>query len=175
VGGSIRGDPTQMALRLRQVAVVSIVKGCAWSLLLVGLIAVACETQSPPQVTTSAFSWLHGSQPVDPHVVQTGPGAQHCGDEASTFLIIGWPLGHAEPNLSNARWYVRNPSAFVKGLLLGEFAVDVTPPQDARYSGYHNATFQLWLGPSDQDAAAYMKAASGFERWPRAKQPLLCI
>jgi hypothetical protein len=150
-------------------------KGGAWSVLLVALIAVACETQSPPQSRVSPPSWLHGSESVNPQVVQTFPPPQHCGDMASMFLVIGWPLGHAEPNLSNARWYVRDPAPFMKGLLLGEFAVDVTPPQDARYSDYHNATYQLWLSPSDEDSAVYMKTATSFERWPRAKQALFCL
>lgn len=150
-------------------------KARPWSLVLVALVAVACQTQSPPpHETPSASSWLHGSEPADPHVVQTFTGGQHCADQASTYLVIGWPLGHPEPNMFSARWYVRNPTDFVKQLLLGEFAVGVTPPQDARFSGYHNATFQLWLGPSDQDVEVYMKTMSGFERWPRAKQALLC-
>jgi len=164
----------QAELQIRQVAVVSNKKGRAWSLLLVAMIAVACQTQSQPRSVASPSAWLHNSQSVDPLVVQTLPEPEHCGG-ASTFLLLGWPLGRLEPDLSNARWYVRNPEEFMKGLLLGEFATDVTPPQDTEYTGYHNATFQLWLGPSDQDVAAYMKTSSGFERWPRAKQPLFCL
>ncbi len=149
-------------------------KGGARSLLLVALIAAGCETQSQPHSGASPTSWLHDSKPVDTQVVQTLPEPERCGG-ASTFLLIGWPLGHAEPNLDNARWYVRNPEVFMKGLLLGEFAVGVTPPQDAQYTGYHNATFQLWLARSDQDAEVYMNTANGFERWPRAKQALYCL
>ncbi len=62
----------------------------------------------------------------------------------------------------------------MEGLLLAEFAVDVTPPQDAQYTGYHNTTFQLWLAPSDEDLEVYMKMAGSFERWPKAKQALYC-
>jgi len=153
---------------------VSHLKGYAWSLLLVALIAVACDAQSPRQSVASPAPWLNGSKPVESKVIQTFPEPEHCGG-ASTFLVIGWPLGHAEPNLDNARWYVRNPEVFMKGLLLGEFAVGVTPPQDAQYTGYHNATFQLWLARSDQDAEVYMNTANGFERWPRAKQALFCL
>ena len=161
-------------LESRQVAAVAKMKAHAWSLLLVTLIAVTCETQSQPRSVATPPTWLHDSQSVDPHVVQTFPEPEHCGG-ASTFLVVGWPLGHPEPNLDNARWYVHNPEEFMKRLLLGEFATGVTPPQEAEYTGYHNATFQLWLAPSDQDVEVYMKTSRGFERWPRAKQALLCV
>ena len=148
-------------------------KSGAWSLLLVALIAASCDTQSQPQSGASPRSWLHRSNPVDTQVLQTLPEPDHCGG-ASTFLVIGWPLGHAEPNLNNSRWYVRNPEVHMEGLLLREFAVDVTPPQDAQDTGYYNARFQLWLAPSDQDVVAHVKTAGGFERWPRAMQAMFC-
>ena len=88
---------------------------------------------------------------------------------------MGWPLGVAAPNIESARWYVRNPTAFIRDhYLSSEFTVGVTPPADARFSDYRNESFDLWLAPSDQDAAVYMKASQQFERWPRLTQPLLC-
>jgi hypothetical protein len=93
----------------------------------------------------------------------------------STFLVIGWPLGHAELNMSAARWYVRNLPEFLKPMLLTDFGSEVTPVKDARYTGYHNSTFELWLAPSDQDTTVYIKTEGHFERWPRAKQALMCI
>lgn len=93
----------------------------------------------------------------------------------STFLVIGWPLGYAEPNVEAARWYVRNPPEFLKPELLADYGSRVTPPKDAFYTGYHNSAFELWFASSDQDTAAYIKADGHFERWPRAKQALMCM
>jgi hypothetical protein len=93
----------------------------------------------------------------------------------TTLLVVGWPLGHAEPNMSAARWYARNPTPFVQQYLLTEFAASVTPPSDARYTNYHNSTFELWLASSDQDTAAYIKTEGHFERWPRATEALECL
>jgi|SRR5579859_4200344 len=144
------------------------------TILLVALIAVGCETQSPPQSTASPSPWFRGSQAVDADVVETLPAPQHC-EGASAFLVLGWPLGRAEPSIDRARWYVRDPADFLKSYLMAEFAINVTPPPDARYTTYHNATFELWLAPSDQDLVVYMKTGGGFERWPRSKQALLCV
>lgn len=93
----------------------------------------------------------------------------------TTLLVVGWPLGHAEPNMSAARWYVRNPTAIVQQELMTEFDARVMPPTDARYTSYHNSTFELWLASSDQDTAAYIKTEGHFERWPRARQALECM
>lgn len=92
----------------------------------------------------------------------------------STFLVVGWPLGHAEPNMSIARWYVRKPTEFLRAGLLTDFAARVTPPKDAQYTGYHNSAFELWFASSDEDTAAYIKTEGHFERWPRSKQSLMC-
>jgi hypothetical protein len=140
-----------------------------WAALVGGLGLMAAACQSDPA------AWQAGSQPVDKSVIATFAGPKHCGMQDSTLLVVGWPLGHPEPNVSAARWYVRNPAAFEQQELLAEFGASVTPPKDARNTGYHNSTFELWLAPSDQDAAAYIKTAGHFELWPRARHSLDCM
>ena len=140
-----------------------------WAALLgvLGLLAGACQGDTS--------GWMAGSQPVDKSIVTTFAGAQHCEMQDATFLVMGWPLGHVELNVSAARWYVRNPPAFVQEELLTDFSASVTPPNDALYTRYHNPTFELWFASSDQDTAAYLKTQGRFERWPRAKQALMCM
>jgi hypothetical protein len=58
--------------------------------------------------------------------------------------------------------------------LLTDFSSNVTPPKDARYTNYHNSTFELWLAPSDQNVAAHIKTGGHFERWPRGKHGFIC-
>src|SRR5258708_3904926 len=119
-------------------------------------------------------TWQVGSEAVDSHVVSTLPSAEHYQLQDSIFRVWGWPLGTAERNIDTARWYVRNPTAMITPDLLATFASNVTPPKDARYTNYHNSTFELWLAPSDQDVSAYIKTEGRFERWPRAAHGFIC-
>jgi len=118
--------------------------------------------------------------PVDEHVIKSYVVASndgHCGDSLNgTYLVMGWPLGQRTHDVSDERWYVGNPSDQVqKHFLLADFAADVTPPKDARYTSFHNSTFELWLAPSDQEVVAYIKTGGHFERWPRAKFVVGCM
>ena len=117
--------------------------------------------------------WTKDSQPVGSDVILTFPGPAHCFSTSTIFLVLGWPLG-TSTSISSGRWYVRNPDDWLGPQLLSTFAVAVRPPPDAKSTGYHNQTFELWFAPSDQDIAAYVKVGTDFERWPRAKQALLC-
>jgi hypothetical protein len=162
------------------------VKGLGLAFLVSALISVACETSPPPTVHASPSAsispggWLQGSKPVDERVIQTFlvAGSDHCPSlNNATYLVMGWPLGQRSTNSSDERWYVRNPSPAVKydlNALLAEYSPDVSPPADARYTNYHNSTFELWLAASDQDVAVYIATAGHIERWPRSKFALGC-
>lgn len=157
------------------------------AVLLFALIALGCETSPTPVAVASATAskspggWLQGSKPVEGRVIETFlvAGYDHCPSlNNATYLVMGWPLGQRSTNLSDERWYIRNPSHAVKyelNALLSDFAPDVTPAADARYTNYHNSTFELWFATSDQDVAAYIKTAGHFERWPRSKFSLRCM
>jgi hypothetical protein len=135
---------------------------------ILAMMAITCQSGSQS-------GWQVGSKPVGENVVSTFAGAQHCQMQNSTFLVMGWPLGREERNPDAARWFVRNPPPLIKEELLNDFGANVTPPKDARYTNYHNSTFELWFAPSDQDLGAYVKTGGHFERWPRVKQSLMCL
>lgn len=142
----------------------------AWVLVVAAFVA-SCASSTP-----DLQGWRHGTTPVSTDVIQTLAGAEHCDEQSSTFLVMGWPLGFAEPSISNARWYVRNPTAFIRqNYLTTDFYAGVTPPADASFTDYHDESFELWLAPSDEDATVYVKTRGRFERWPRSTQPLLCV
>src|SRR5450759_527518 len=70
--------------------------------------------------------WVKDSQPLTSQVIQTLPGAQHCGDQNSVYLILGWPLGHSAATVLVARWYVQNPDAFLGPELMSKVATGIT-------------------------------------------------
>ena len=141
------------------------------------LALVACQEASvAPEASVDPAGWLHGNQPVSSHVIDSAPGAAHCGDQESIFLILGWPLGTAWSDPTKSRWYVRNPSSFlIDHYVADTFSADATAPPDARFTGYRNPVMELWLAPSDQDSVAYLHIAGRFERWPRSSQALECV
>jgi hypothetical protein len=155
--------------------------------LIAAVIAVACQNASRPPAASSSPTahvssggWLKGSIPLDERVIQTiaGTDSPHCGRRADVFLVMGWPLGQrVTAGSPEERWYVRNPTNELKllNVLLADYVSVVTPPADASYTNYHNSIFELWVAPSDQDTAAYIKTGGHFERWPRSKYPLWCV
>lgn len=146
-----------------------------FGLLMVGFVVAACQqTTALPPEATHRTGWVNGSTPVSSDVIQTFVGPQHCDEQNSVLLVLGWPLGTAQ-NMVDARWYIRNPPEFVLQLTTTSFSADVMPPPDARFTGYRNNDLELWLAPSDQDQAAYLKTGDRFERWPLSRQALMCM
>jgi hypothetical protein len=145
---------------------------------LLALSLVSCTSGNPTAKLGGGLVnpdvWVKNSHPVSSEVIQDFFGAEHCGAQNSNFLLLGWPLGHPAASVQVARWYVRNPQAFLGPELMSTFATGITLPRDARPTGYQNSTFELWLAASGQDVAAYVKFGGNFERWPRARQALLC-
>ena len=138
---------------------------------------VSCTNGTSHTVGGSPFVnpevWVKDSNSVGRDVIQTFPGPTHCFSASTTFLVLGWPLGQST-SIWSARWYVRHPDDWLGPQLLSTFAVAVAPPTDATYTGYHSQTFELWFAQSDEDMAAYVRVGAEFERWPRAKQALMC-
>jgi hypothetical protein len=144
-----------------------------------GLLAVSlasCTSENPSAVgPVNTKVWVKDSHPVSSRVIETFPGPPHCFSQGTVLLTLGWPLGTPAASLEAARWYVRNPDGWPgPDQLMSTFDPSITPPLDARSTGYQNGTFELWLAPSDEDVAAYVKVSGQFERWPRAKQALMC-
>jgi hypothetical protein len=102
--------------------------------------------------------------------VQSLQGAEHCSWTDITFLLVG--------REETADWYVRATGAgdddFAR-LLRTTFAAEATLPEGATDTGLRRDGRQLWIGPDKE--AAYLVSlddARDVERWPAARQPILC-
>ena len=94
-------------------------------------------------------------------------GAEHCGWEDITFLVVG-------PE-KTADWYVSDSPADFSGLLRTTFTNQAALPEAASDTGLRRDGRQLWIGPDEE--AAYLVSlddAQNVERWPAAKQPIRC-
>lgn len=103
-------------------------------------------------------------------------GADHCGWENVTFLDVAWPPGSVTTSFAEARQFVWDPEGALatNQSLLGTLQEDVDPPADAAATGLHTDDVELWIAPSDEDAA-YLRHADGtFDRWPRAEPTIQC-
>ena len=58
-------------------------------------------------------------------------------------------------------------------VLRDALAVHVALPADASDTGYRHQELELWLSPSEPDAA-YLRAGDDVERWPRADPVIAC-
>ena len=100
--------------------------------------------------------------------VRSFQGAEHCSWTDITFLLIG-------PDERRADWYVRDASGELSELLRGSFAADATLPDGATFTGWTRGGRRLWLGPGKEAAFLVDGDDPGaVERWPAAKEPILC-
>jgi hypothetical protein len=100
--------------------------------------------------------------------VRSYQGPEHCSWEDVTFLLIG-------PGDRRADWYVRDASGELDEHLRGEFAADATLPDGATFTGWSRGGRRLWLGPGKEAAFLVdVDDPGAVERWPAAKQPILC-
>ena len=100
--------------------------------------------------------------------VRSFQGAEHCSWTDVTFLVIG-------PDVRRADWYVRDATGALRDHLRGEFDRDARLPKGATFTGWSRGGRRLWLGPDDE--AAYLVDVDDpqvIERWPAAKEPILC-
>ena len=100
--------------------------------------------------------------------VHSYQGPEHCSWTGITFLLIG-------PDYDRADWYVRDATGEFPELLRGTFDGDTTLPEDATSTGWRRDGRQLWL--AHDQAAAYLVDVDDpddVERWPAAREPILC-
>ncbi len=111
-------------------------------------------------------------------VLQVVDGADDCGLDSGTFLIMSWPPGTVSRGETfddfrrgRAREYIRDPEGVIRKLGLWKFASTFDPdaklPPDASPTGFHKGPWQLWISPSN-DRAVYLVTDDKVERWPRA-------
>lgn len=105
-------------------------------------------------------------------VLAERPGPEHCGWERARVLISGIPLGVLYTGTTDSIEFVRDPEGvfdvpeFVDG-----FAILDELPADAIDTNYRQGERELWLSPSDPQAA-YLKSPVSVERWPQAQVPV---
>jgi hypothetical protein len=135
-----------------------------------GVVAWAdCDPAELPAEVTDAVNvgiWEDASgQRVSVKRIHSFQGAEHCDWTGITFLLIG-------PDERTADWYVRDTSGELADFLHGEFGDDATLPSDATATGWRRDGRELWLAHDKR--AAYLVGPEGTERWPAAKEPIMC-
>ncbi len=87
-------------------------------------------------------------------------------------MHLGWPLGTVSQSSTEIRQFIRDPDGVIS-YGTGDTLAIAVDPDDARDTGYRNGELELWLSPSDPDAA-YLRAGDNVERWPRADPVVAC-
>lgn len=130
------------------------------------------EYFSPP-VRYPGPTWTRGGRPVDGQELNSIAGPDHCDWQSAVIMHLGWPLGTVSRSSTEIRQFIRDPDGVIKYGTRHTLAIAVDLPNDARDTGYRNGELELWLSPSDPDAA-YLRAGDNVERWPRADPVVAC-
>lgn len=99
--------------------------------------------------------------------IESSPGPEHCGWQDITFLTLDTGSG--------ARQYLRDTTGELNRFLATTFDPSSSLPEGATDTGFEREGRRLWLDP-DGSAAYLVEQANPerVERWPAAKEPLLC-
>lgn len=127
---------------------------------------------SPPQPHPGP-AWTRQGRPTKPGEINSVAGPRHCDWHSAVILHLGWPPGTAAQTSASVRQYIRDPRGVIDFAVRDKLATGVDLPRDARDTGYRSGDLQLWLAPSDPDAA-YLRAGDDVERWPRAQPVVAC-
>jgi len=130
------------------------------------------EYFSPPQRYPGP-TWTKGGRPVDGRELNSIAGPDHCDWQSAVIMHLGWPLGTLSRSSAEIRQFIRDPDGVIGYGIRDKLAIVVDLPDDARDTGYRNGELELWLAPSDPDAA-YLRAGDDVERWPRADPVVAC-
>jgi hypothetical protein len=101
--------------------------------------------------------------------VELGPG--HCGWQHVAFLTMAWPLdrpieGPFMMSDPRTRVYVwQTGSAYPRTSLAGTPGTLELTPADARYTGLHRGSWQLWVSPSRLGNGVFLASGDAVERW----------
>jgi hypothetical protein len=106
--------------------------------------------------------------------MNTIAAAGHCGWQAATLLHLPRSLGANAASFADVRQFIRDPKLVTpQSHLHGTLDLHATLPADATATGYRYQALEIYISPSDQDAA-YVVGPAAAERWPRAKPPTIC-
>ena len=127
---------------------------------------------SPPKAYPGLV-WTKDGRTVDGRELNSFAGPEHCDWQSAVMMYLGWPLGTVSVTAAQARQFVRDPSGVINPELRDKLVLHASLPADARSTGYRHGDLELWLSPSNEDAA-YLRAGDDVERWPRAGEGVAC-
>lgn len=128
---------------------------------------------SPPQPYPGP-TWTKDGRPVDGRELNSIAGPDHCGWQSAVLMHLGWPLGTVSQTSAEIHQFIRDPDGVIVRGPRDKLALHIGMPPDARATGYRNGELELWLSPSDPDAA-YLRVNDDVERWPRADPVVACM
>ena len=111
--------------------------------------------------------------------VSIARGPSHCGWDSVLLLGLRWPLGHvpqAPHRNDNILPYIKDPRGAYADARKYPAAFDGSAqlPADARATGYHRGTWELWVSPSRIHEGVWLKSGSTIEEWPYDASPIGC-
>ena len=118
-------------------------------------------------------TWTKDGRPVDALELNSVAGPEHCGWQSAVMMHLGWPLGTVSRTVADIHQFIRDPDGVIDKGFRDRLRLHAALPADARDTGYRNRDLELWLSPSDPDAA-YLRTSSDVERWPRADPVVAC-
>jgi len=127
---------------------------------------------TPPQPYPGP-TWTKNGHPVNGRELNSIAGPDHCGWQSAVMMHLGWPLGTISQTSAEIRQFIRDPNGVIDHGLRDKLAIAIDLPPDAEDTGYRNGELELWLRPSDPDAA-YLRVGDDVERWPRADPVIAC-
>lgn len=131
--------------------------------------------QGPPRARADRDIWTTPDGCiVRSDVVLSFDGAAHCGWQSASFVVLGRPPGSVFADHTTAAWYVRDPNGVLSELTgIARFEASATLPSDARDTGLRRGETEVWIEPGSE-SALFIRNGARVERWPRAKQSVLC-
>jgi hypothetical protein len=89
-----------------------------------------------------------------------------CSWETALFLEVGWPLGTVAATSETTRLFVRDPEGIFADVESERFDAQAELPTDAKHTGFHRGTWELWTSASIADRAVFLVNGSTVEKWP---------
>ena len=119
------------------------------------------------------YAWYRDGRQVSSFELNTNAGPDHCGWQSATFMTVGWPIPRVSETIAEARQFIRDPYGAVNSSLRDRLVLNAVMPADARRTGYHHGSLELYVSATNDDAV-FVVSPRGTERWPRSDPPIAC-
>lgn len=127
---------------------------------------------SPPRAYPGP-TWTKDGRSVGSEELNTIAGPDHCDWQSAVMMHLGWPLGTVSKTADDSRQFIRDPDGVIDTKLRDKLGTGVALPADAKDTSYRHGELELWLSPSEPDAA-YLRVGESVEHWPRADPLVAC-